>query len=261
MRIFIPTYGRPHRQHTYHHLPAELQKRTTLVVQHRERHAYKDYPNVHVLPSKVQTISPTRHYIMTLAHKEGWGKVVMLDDDLHFSIRRKNEPDKFTHPTDKQVVKLFERIEKELDKFTHVGVLAREGGNRITKPHVEVTRMMRVLAYNVEAFHAAGVRFYRGKGYETFAMEDFDTTLQLLRKGHPNRVLCGFVHNQGGSNTDGGCSHFRTLDVQNTNAALLAKIHDPFVKVVEKTTKTAWGGATRLDVTVQWKKAFASSQG
>jgi hypothetical protein len=33
-------------------------------------------------------------------------------------------------------------------------------------------------------------------------------------------------------------------------------LHPNIVSVVEKTTKTAWGGGTRMDVIIQWKKAL-----
>jgi len=37
---------------------------------------------------------------------------------------------------------------------------------------------------------------------------------------------------------------------------LLAELHPGLVKVVTKETKGAWGGGTRTDVVVQWKKAL-----
>lgn len=254
MQIFIPTYGRADRQHTYNHLPKSLQKRTTLVVQDRERHLYGDYPTM-VLPKKIQTIAPTRQYIMERADSEGLTEICMLDDDLRFDARRMDDNGKFLVATDKQVEALFKRIEKELDNYAHVGVLAREGGNRVLEPTRECTRMMRVLAYHVRTFKEEKIKFDRLP-----LQEDFDVTLQLLRKGYPNLVLCEWVQGQGTSNAKGGCSHFRTIEMHNENAKKLAKLHAPFVKIVEKQTKGAWNGQARLDVHVQWKKAFESSQ-
>jgi hypothetical protein len=40
----------------------------------------------------------------------------------------------------------------------------------------------------------------------------------------------------------------------------LQLLHPAFVKVVEKATKTSWGGETRTDVQVSWKKAYASAK-
>lgn len=256
MHIFIPTYGRASQQHTFRHLPKSLQAKTTLVVQDREKHLYDDYP-IMVLPRSIETISPARQHIMKRARYGGQNieKLVMLDDDLRFDARRMDDNGKFVVATDKQVEQLFKKIEKSLDKYAHVGVLSREGGNRIVKPTVECTRMMRVLAYNVQIFHQEKIKFDRLP-----LQEDFDVTLQLLRRGFPNLVLCEWVNGQGTSGARGGCSHFRTIDLHNENAKRLAELHHPFVKLVNKQTKGAWGGQPRLDVMVQWKKAYQSSQ-
>lgn len=254
MHIFIPTYGRHDKQHTFKHLPKSIQDRTILVVQEREQHLYDDYSCL-VLPKNIKTISPARQWIMDYARDVGWKKICMLDDDLRFDARRMDDNGKFVVATSKQIVSMFKRIEKSLDKYAHVGILAREGGNRITVPTVEATRMMRVLAYRTDIYHNEEIKFDRLP-----LQEDFDVTLQLLRKGYPNLILCEWVQGQGTSNAAGGCSHFRTIELHNKNAQKLAKLHAPFVKVVEKQTKGAWGGLPRLDVHVQWKRAFNESR-
>lgn len=261
MQIYIPTYGRHEIQHTLKHLPEKLQRRTKLVVQARDwkenKNTYHLYPcdGVVVLPPHIQTIAPARQFIMDLAHKQRIDKLVMLDDDLRFDTRRMDDKGKFVVSTDEDVIRLFKRIEKELDKYAHVGVLSREGGNRVPSATVQCTRMMRVLAYNVGVYHENKIKFDRLP-----LAEDFDVTLQLLRKGFPNLVLCEWVNGQGTSGAKGGCSHFRTIDLHNENAKKLAALHPEFIKVVEKQTKSAWGGQARLDVVVAWKKAYASSQ-
>jgi hypothetical protein len=69
-------------------------------------------------------------------------------------------------------------------------------------------------------------------------------------------VLNNWCNNQAeGSSADGGCSTYRTPELQAQAARLLAELHAPYVKVVEKETKTAWGGGTRTDVMIQWKRA------
>lgn len=254
MKIFIPTYGRHDRQHTYNHLPKKLQERTTLVVQKRESHLYKDYPNVYVLPARIQTITPTRQHIAHNIAAES-EKFVMLDDDLRFDKRRMDEKGKFYVATDKEIFDLFKAIEKNLDKYAHVGVLSREGGNRVLEATRECTRMMRILAYRGDVLVKEKIKFDRLP-----LQEDFDVTLQLLRKGFKNLVLCEWVNGQGTSGAKGGCSHFRTIEMHNENVRKLAALHPGFVSVVEKQTKGAWGGQQRLDVVVQWKKAYESSQ-
>lgn len=258
MQIFIPTCGRDQQQITWASLPPALQRRTTLVVQHRERDRYPGYPTV-VLPPTITTIAATREWIVLkhfprVATSE---KLVMLDDDLKFQSRRRDDPGKFLESTVKDRLELFAAIERALDKYTHVGVVPREGGNRAVDGDLECTRMMRVLGYYVPTLQKLKVSFLRGG--PQFTLEDFDMLLQLLRAGKKNLVLARWCQGQGSSNATGGCATYRTLELHNKNAALLAQLHPDFVKLVQKTTKTAWGGATRTDVQVQWKKAYLSS--
>jgi hypothetical protein len=91
-------------------------------------------------------------------------------------------------------------------------------------------------------------------------MEDFDVALSLLTKGYENAIINTVAHNQKGSGAVGGCSVWRTPQVQAQAALKLAELYPGIVKVVEKTTKTAWGGGTRTDVTIQWKAAYAKSK-
>lgn len=56
------------------------------------------------------------------------------------------------------------------------------------------------------------------------------------------------------------CKHKASNRRQAAAAHQLHSLHPDFVKVVKKTTKGAWGGGERTDVTVAWKKAYESSQ-
>jgi len=238
--------------------------RTTLVVQHKEYSAYiaavatEKFEEVKVLklPPQIKTIAPTRSHILEIARLNGQDKIVMLDDDLRFDWRRKDDNGKFLVATRQQIEQLFNTIEDKLGEFAHVGVLAREGGNRVLKfPAVYNSRMMRVLAYRTDILWRENIKLNRIP-----LMEDFDVCLQLLRKGFANCVLTGWVQGQGTSGAAGGCSHFRTTELHNLCANKLAKLHPEFVKVVTKHTKGAWNGEARQDVVVAWKKAFESSQ-
>jgi hypothetical protein len=230
---------------------------TTLCVRKEELEAYQDtYANLglkFLSLKKVSNIGETRRAI---ANQVATSEFVMMDDDLRFCVRRKDEPDKFTLASTGELTACVGQLEKLLKKYAHAGVLAREGANRVTESVVYATRMMRVLGYRTAALRNSGARFDRCP-----PMEDFDVTLTLLRQGLPNAVLCNWAQDQGSSNAPGGCSEQRTLEGQANTARKLAALHVGFVKVVEKTTKTAWGGATRLDVQVAWKKALASSSG
>ena len=138
-----------------------------------------------------------------------------------------------------------------LEEFVHGGVSPREGANRDTNDLRFNTRIMRVHFFRPFSVERLGVKLNRIP-----FMSDFDTTLQLLRAGAENFCLNNWVHNQAGSNTEGGCSTTRSLEKLGQAAERLHELHPEFVTVVEKTTKGSWGGGTRKDVRIQWKKAL-----
>ena len=247
MNIYIPTRGRADQQVTLSYFPEELRQEVTLVVDHDEADQYTKYDcKTMVCPESVHDIATKRKYIHENATTN---KIVMLDDDLRFYIRKKHNDWHLRYLEGEEYPAMFGLIDKWLDDYAHVGVSAREGNNRVEHLSVENTRYMRVLAYNLD--HFDGVEVGRVK-----VMEDFDINLQLLKKGLPSKVSYYYAQGQGSSNAAGGCSEWRTLDVQSEGAERLKELHPDVVSVVEKETKTAWGGAIRKDVKVQWKQAY-----
>lgn len=250
MQFLVPTYGRASQsaQSTLAFLRS-LGIEPTLVVQDREKHKYNWHSGpLAVLPPEITTIAPTRdHIIQALAVEE---KVIMLDDDLVFFRRRDDDRTKFESGTKEDFLAMFEVVSDLLDKFPHVGIASREGGNRNTDNFMFNTRIMRVLAYRADIMKNEGIT------YAPMAlMSDFHVNLQFLRKGYDTVVVNNWCQNHGGSDTAGGCSHFRTKELLEENAHLLKSLHPEYVKVVKKETKGAWGGGARTDVTIQWKKA------
>lgn len=246
MNIVIPTYGRANRQITARQLE-RANVPFSLVVQSREKHLYRDYKTV-VLPPEIQTLAPTRQWIV----ENFKGKLCMLDDDLVFFRRRDDEDTKFCDITPAALKQVFAAIEDNLNDYAHVGVSGREGANRKTENFIENTRMMRVLAYDLDVIKGQDIRFDRCQ-----YMLDFDVTLQLLRLGKPNLLINWAVQNQAGSNADGGCAATgRTLESQEADAVTLRDLHPDFVTLVQKETKTWKGMESRTDVRIQWKKAY-----
>lgn len=256
MDLIIPTAGRWNSQPTLARLTA-CGLNPILVVQAAEadvyRHVYGDRATVWVLPSHITTIAHTRQWILeNVGHSED---IVMLDDDLSFYTRRTDDPTKLRDITDDELVQAFASMDNHLHYYAHVGFAAREGANRVTTLHIENTRIMRVLGYNRQTLLGNGVRFDRIE-----LMEDFDVALQLLERGMANLVLNTYAHNQAGSGKAGGCATFRTPQKQAEAAYALAALHPKYVRVVEKTTKGSFGGGTRTDVNIRWKKAYSDSR-
>lgn len=254
MDLIVPSYGRAREQTTLAQL-SRAGLHTYLVVQAREYLEYAKYasPLVTVvqLPDNIRTIAPTRQHIVD--HVGSSVEMVMLDDDLTFYKRRDDDKTKLRDITPDELTDAFGGMWSLLRKYAHVGFAAREGANRETGEFIRNTRIMRVLGYNRAALKSASVRFDAME-----VMEDFHVALSLLRAGKPNIVMNNYAHNQAGSGKAGGCSHFRTMELHAENAHKLAALHPKFVKVVQKATKGAWGGGTRTDVTIQWKKAYGT---
>lgn len=249
MQIFIPSMARAHDQRTLKVL-MEAGIAPILVVPPKETSSYfENACGVTILACPAKGIAMTRQWIMDNSKQD---HIVMMDDDLSFHVRRKDDPAKFTQATPKDVRAMVAEIDKQLKKLAHVGVLAREGGNRITDKFVDCSRPLRVYAYNMAMVRASGAKYHKG-----LVQDDFDMTLQLLRAGYANRIICDYVNDQVTSNAPGGASTYRTMDVHNASVKKLAELHAPHVRIVEKQTKGAWQGQDRLDVVISWKKAYA----
>jgi glycosyltransferase involved in cell wall biosynthesis len=247
MRVFVVTYGRAGRQVTWRNLPPSIQQRATLLVDAAEAESHGGLP-VTVLPQGLRGIGAVRQWAIDNA---GDDKVLMMDDDLRFVVRRTDEPTKLRQPEPGEIDDMFKQIEVYLDHFPLVGVASREGANNCTDNMMKNTRVLRLLAYRTDVLTDLGIRFDRIP-----VMEDFDVALQLLRAGHENIVLNLWAHNQEGSGKEGGCSTYRTMEMQAQAARRLAELHPGLVRVVEKETKTAWGGGLRTDVQIYWKRAL-----
>ena len=257
--LHIPTLGRVGKQTTLVNLPKKWRRRCILVVQKADYQSnqaeYDELCEWHgcrlrLLPDHITTISPTRQYLIDTCDRS---IIVMMDDDLVFSARRSDNPTKFRSMTEDDYDAMFNRLSDSLYTYAHVGVSHREGANRNTDEYVYNSRQMRVLGYNLPKVDRHGIVFGRIP-----VMEDFDVCLQLLRAGEPNCLDNMFVHNQGGSDTSGGCSTFRTRALQAEAAHALHELHPDFVKVVQKETKTSWGGEVRTDVRISWKKSYGA---
>jgi hypothetical protein len=252
LTIYIPTLGRAEIQNTFKNLSPELQAITILVIHTSEEdnEYYEDYNHI-VCP--LFPISEKRAWIINQCKTK---YLIMLDDDLLF-YTRKDDIDWRLRYNDKgeDMNNMFEDILSALQAgYAHVGISPRAGNNRVMEVAVENSRMYAVLGFNVQIIKD-NVKFCRIQ-----FQEDFDITLQLLRKGYPNCVYYKWAHGPMiGYQTKGGCENERTLELQNASVRKLVELHPGFVTVRKMNKKYKGEMATRDEVIVYWKKAFASS--
>jgi hypothetical protein len=271
MLLTIPSKGRASKQVTLQNFRKYAQSQMPiLVVPHDEQRTYRNNNyGVEVIgtPPHVVGISKTREWILTeLAHERKVKYVGMIDDDMDFCYR----PDPKAAPllmitSSSKMLDMLARMKSWLESgFVHVGLSARQGNNNPYKneqgeeglhEYRDATRMMNFYIYDTVKLKNIGVKMGRME-----VMEDFDLTLQLLRKGFPNRVLYEYCWNQRGSGATGGCSTYRTGEMQAKAANTLADLHPDFVSIKYKKSKVGWKGLEeRADVIVGWRKAFESS--
>jgi hypothetical protein len=250
MQIIIPTRGRIYEQLTLQSLPDELLKQTTLVCPKREAsELYRLYGN----DVKI-AVEP---YPMTIAQKRGWivqecwkcrcDKIIMLDDDLIFATRISAADTGLRKIRGKELIPEFQRIEDALGpEFPHVGFGSRYHNNDESGGWKIPGKMGCVLGYFLPIV-AEEVTFNLVE-----LREDICVTLQLLLMGHANAVWTGTVVDQR-YDAPGGCSTYRTTEMNNTEAEKLAALFPGYVSVVDKAYKSS---VPRKEVVCRWQKAL-----
>ena len=261
MHIIIPTYRRD-SQVTWSYLSKDARARTVFVVDERDkRRIYLmlrlEDTSFWVVPETVTTIAEKRAWIIEESVRRGIDKILMLDDDLRFAVRKDWNETKLTQATTADVDVVLAQVEELLTDFAHVGIGPRQGNNthgpngntKFKKMEIEPNdRMMYALGYRTDILIKNCIL------NRVSLREDFDYNLQLLRKGFENRVIHTTVTDQK-YNTMGGCHDQRTVEMSNEQASLLASLHPGLVKVVEKDYDVS---TKRLEVIVQWKRALGA---
>lgn len=259
MRIYVPTRGRVNRQITRRDMALELCKfPVTYVIPVTEELQWKSAwgpKNYRTVPDHFK-FSDIRQWIL----EQCGGKYhVVIDDDLRIAQRLPNQIAKMVNigqfpPPERAATlhKMFLQVKHLMRKgWLHGGISVRQGNNRIEAEYKMAHREMRFHFYNAEAVRALGYDFRR-----VVTKQDLDFTLWMLRHGIPNIVWFEFSQEQNGNNVHGGCSVYRTEQVMEDGAVALASLHPDYVKIVVKTPISSWGGNPRVDVNIQWLKAY-----
>ena len=214
---------------------------------------------VRSIPDRVpQRLPSQRQYVMEEWAKLGYSYIWLMDDDLQYFKR--NEENLLRKASTEEIEEMFLSMREHLNEISMVGISTRLGNNRIVSDYDEINRVTRSYAIASDVFKKVGATF---APFEPFTAEDFNITLQFLQKGYKNRILHTFAQEDvGGSNAEGGCSLYRTAEVQRRTSFWLAETY-PCVKIKGKYCKGSWGlqeladGRNyRVDVIVQWKQAY-----
>ncbi len=233
--IYIPSLGRWNCVHTLECLSPTLLANTYLVVQRKEHIKYCEYNlEANVISCPVKGIHKVRQWIMERSKSK---YIIFMSDDLKFYHRGElSENGTYYHLVDnslKQNMRMVDLMVKWMNEgYVHVGISPRQFNRMHPTKAKEIDRMHDCYGYEREVFNGLGIRFDRVR-----VMEDMDVTLQFLTRGIVNRVSYYYAWNQSGSNKSGGCSTYRTYEVQAAAAEEMARLWPDFVKVVEKKVK------------------------
>lgn len=256
MKIYIPSTHRSNdvSAGTLKWIPDGWYQGTCLVVHDSEQQTYRSKTNALIAATPVYGIDKVRHWIGSHAKLSSPnGKFLMLDDDLCFAVRKSTEATSLRPCNEIDMVNLLLTIEDLLDHYAHVSVSMRFGNqNHPPGPSplvAECGRGIRAMAFRVNEF----LDVEHGR---VPVMEDFDVTLQLLRRGYKNAVIHHWAQDQKQTNAPGGCSTYRSQELQKTSAEKLASLHPGLVDLRWKENKTGGEFGRRQEVTIRWKKAL-----
>jgi len=267
--IFIPTLGRLERQITYSCLPQHLKDITYFVVQEHESYRMKTMygdNKVLTLPSHIKAIAETREWIHNLEQNNEiyW----VLDDDIKFKLRTQVDNKwKVNLFTEQDFIDLVNQFEEWLnDDITFCAMVG-----------AEVPPSAKYYPFNENAKVMLNVCFNKTKMPKDLKWtevpygEDIHITLQLLYRGHKNRVSYKHVATNNVSNAPGGCSSTRTLKRHNDSQRLLNKLWPNFIRLenkkLPKGKQRTWvcddildddGDPFVVNLNVYFKKAFKS---
>lgn len=251
MIIYIPTYKRTSEQLTYKGLPEDWKDRAVLVCPKEDENALKFYnKNAHIIvqPDGLATIAAKRAWIIANCVDD---KMVMMDDDLVFAMRKPGKEDDGKlvrcERNCKRLSGFLGELDDYLDNYAHAAISPRQGNNRMENGWHETKRAIYAWGFNTKI---AQEELQLGR---IQCREDMDYTLQLLRKGYNNIVGYECAVDQKKFDAPGGCKEERSMELSNEEAEKLAKLHEGYVKVVEKDYKSS---VPRKEVIVQWKRAY-----
>ncbi len=229
-------------------MPESIADQVEIWVQHDQYEEYSKYwEGVRELPWNIKTLGATREYLV----KANWGqKIVLMDDDLTWYWRKDPKDWHLTAPPAWAMEQMFQEIDEALDTYAHVGISGREGQNREPSYAVENTRYMRCLCYNT-ALWPTHIVCSRLDG-----VSDFDTNLQLLRAGLPNKVFYRWAQGQRSTQSPGGMSGQRTHDSHTAEVLALCELHPGLVVPTQKFNRSGGAFGTRDEVQVAWKQAL-----
>lgn len=272
--IIIITRGRIDRQRTLRNLPPALRELVTIVCHPGEKKEHQkrwggQVADIVEAPADVKGIGKVRHWVIK---HFGADVTIFMDDDLDFCTRMKPDLEhrenvsglytlhKGEFSPERQQEVLGEMFFWMIDQLSSgeygmAGINARQNSNFLPE-FEECTRQVTLWGVNKELYNSLPISLA-----DFTVKEDFAITLAFLTNGIKTIKTNRWVYHTPDSNGEGGCSIYRTLEMSDKSAYILAEAFPKYVKVVERSNNN-WGGedfkkaGVRKEVQIQWKKAY-----
>lgn len=258
--IYIPTYGRLHKQKTIKWFsPHDLERTTLVVLPEEEKQAVRLWGKTlgGVLVCKTRGVAAARQAALEACPTD---QVLFFDDDLQFCQRVEDwcfdTNNRALRPLLGDVDRGVRWLYKHLTPKCPVTCLGPRGGNNTIERRgcIRNGRIMRSFAVLKSVVEKHNIRFDR-----FYYWEDFHVALALLELGYQNIINVECITG-GDTNSAGGVA--RNVPAMWKCAKEFQQEH-PTCRIREKTMNdgdrsTATGKIQVPDLTVYWKKALGS---
>ncbi len=256
--VCIPSKGRSKVGETFKKI---IKPKKFIFVPIEESEEYRrthDRSCVVPVPKAFSGIHLTRQFILDWAQTWGYDRIIMADDDLVISKRISDSK--------------FERMEVDIDEacenlimamgaeYVALSLPGRFLANTLPRGVSPFKRLTTFWSVKPSVVDENEVRY--GK---VPVQEDILFGLELLLAGLKTGQYCEYAHDQAkGYEATGGCSTYRNEQMLRQSSETIARLYPEFVKTfVRKASsfkKSSNENGERLEVRVQWKKAYLSTQ-
>lgn len=251
MNLYIMSRGRAGKITTLQWVPQDWLPDTWIVCGSYEEAEYRKIYGGSVLPAPAHVTNYSEKFQWIMSHADDGEKCAILDDDLVFSRRSSTNPKSLISLKPGQTAEgLFEYMECLLDSCPLVGVHPRQMGQNTSPPFVQNGRIICIQGINRNVCKDIKVDQFP-------ILADVVLNCTLLSHGQPNAIITTYFQDHGPCQAPGGCSVYRTPQMQREAVIYLAERFPGYVKLVERRPKVAkWMGETRTDYTCQWKQLY-----
>jgi len=249
------TRGRIGEQRTYESIPYSWRDKCFLVVPEEEHEQHDKIPTIPV-PPHVDNYSRKMEWIIQDGMEDGNECCVILDDDLVFSRQvLKDNNTRIGLETIKgseceRLLMLWGYMEVLLEDTALVGVHPRQMGHVQKPPFNENGKVICIQGINRRMVGTIpDLAKYP-------ILSDVVLNATLLARGQGNKIMTTYFQDWGSCNAPGGCSLYRTPEMQAEACYWLEERFGPYIKAVEKESKDGWLGGKRVDFRGQWKGLY-----